>query len=238
MPTLTIAKRELTSLFYSPIAYLVIGVFAFVSSAIFFFAFGTGMQATLRYEFSWLVWLLVFLIPAVSMRVVSEELRTGTIEPLMTAPVSDTQVIVGKWLGALGLFLAMLIPVAVHIVVLTIFSDPDMGPILTGLLGLILVGAVYLAIGVFVSSMTQHQIIAYIITVLITGLLSMGVSMLRGVQWLNTPARRVVEYLSVDTQFEDFSRGVIDLRNFAYFFTGIALFLFLAVKLLESKRWR
>jgi ABC-2 type transport system permease protein len=66
----------------------------------------------------------------------------------------------------------------------------------------------------------------------------MGVSMLRGVQWLNTPARRVVEYLSVDTQFEDFSRGVIDLRNFAYFFTGIALFLFLAVKLLESKRWR
>jgi ABC-2 type transport system permease protein len=156
----------------------------------------------------------------------------------MTAPVSDAQVILGKWLGAMGLLIAMLLPVVIHAGVLSRFSRPDMGPIFTGLLGLALVGALYLAIGVFVSAMTQHQVIAYIITVLITGLLSMGASMLRSAQWLNNPSRRVIEYLSVDTQFEDFSRGVIDLRNFAYFFSGIALFLFLAVKLLESKRWR
>ncbi|MDP7347466.1 MAG: ABC transporter permease, partial [Phycisphaeraceae bacterium] len=172
MPTLTIAKRELTSLFYSPIAYVVLGVFALVSTLLFLMSFIPGQAATLRDEFGWIVWLMAFIVPAISMRLVSEELRSGTIEPLMTSPISDAQVITGKWIGGLGFFLVMLSPLAVHLIVLEINADPDYGPIASGIVGLLFVGGLYMAIGVFVSSITQNQIIAFLITVLITGFLT------------------------------------------------------------------
>lgn len=236
--TLTIAKRELTSLFFSPIGYVVLALFGLVASLLFLRTFGAGAPAEMREPFGWIVWLMVFLVPAISMRVVSEELRSGTIETLMTAPISDTQVVVGKWLGAVGFFCVLLVPVLVHVMILVFTSHPDYGPIVTGLLGLLLVGGLYLAIGTFASAATQNQIIAFLVTVFITGTLTIVLYNLAGARFMDPTLGRALFYLNVDQQFAEFAKGVIDTKSLIYFASGIALFLFFAVKLLESKRWR
>lgn len=236
--TLVIAKRELSSLFYSPVAYVALIVFAFISGLLFLATFAPGEPATLRTELSWIVWLLVFIAPAISMRLISEETSTGTIELLMTSPVSDLNVVAGKWLGALGFFLTLLIPLVVQVIVLEIVADPDYGPILTGFAGVILVGGLYLAIGTMVSAATRNQFIALLITILVTGFLTIGLYMLARAGWVPPWLREAMFYLNVDQQFDDFAKGLIDTSNFVFFLSGIALFLFLAVLILQSRRWR
>jgi ABC-2 type transport system permease protein len=236
--TLTIAKREVASLFFSPIAYVVAALFAFVAAFIFLSYFNAGAAAELRPVLGHVVWLLVFIVPAISMRLLSEEFRTGAIEPLVTAPLSDAQIIVGKWLGALGFFAVLLLPLVVFAVVLACTASPDFGPILTGLLGVLLVGGLYLAIGALASALTQNQIIAFLLTVFITGVLTIVMYYLGAAEWMPPWLKPVVFYLNVDRQFEDFARGLLDTSRLTYFGTGIALFLFLAVKVLESRRWR
>lgn len=236
--TLIIAKRELSALFYSPVAYLVLGVFAFVADMLFFRWFSQGMAASLRSEFTAVVWLMAFVVPAISMRLVSEEMASGTIEPLMTAPVDDTQMIMGKWLGAMAFFLTLLLPLLVQLVLLDANGAPDYGPVFTGFLGLILVGAFYLAIGTVASTISNSQLIAFILTVLVTGMLTIGAAMLSYSSWLPDSIKPAVFYINVNDQFNNFAKGLIDVRNFVYFISGTALFLFLAVKLLESRRWR
>ena len=235
---LTIARRELTAQFFSPIAYVSLTIFALLSTLIFFFDFVPGEEATIRTELTWLVWLLVFILPAVSMRLISEELRTGTIETLMTSPINDTQVILGKWLGAMVFFVALLIPVLVHVAVLEWNGRPDYGPILTGLMGLMLVGGLYMAIGLFVSAFTSSQIVAWFITVTITGFMTIGMYMLSGQAWMPKWLALTLHYVNVDEQFHDFAKGLIDITNFIYFVSGIGLFLFMAVIVLQSRRWR
>jgi ABC-2 type transport system permease protein len=236
--TLTIARRELSSLFYSPIAYVVLGLFALGSTLIFMTGFYPGQSAELRSTFNGIVWLMIFLVPAISMRLISEELRAGTIEPLMTAPISDTQVIVGKWLGAMGFFAVLLVPLLVFAGVLEMFGRPDYGPIFTGLLGLLLVGGLYLAIGTFASAASQNQIIAFILSVFIISVLSIVLLLVSRASFVNADWQQALEHANVNHHFDDFNKGLIDLTNFVYFASGITLFLFLAVKLLESKRWR
>ena len=236
--TITIAKRELSGLFYSPIAYVVLGVFALVSTLLFLMHFGPGMQADLRGESRWIVWLMVFLVPAISMRLLSEEYRSGTIEPLMTSPVSDTQVIVGKWLGAMGFLLVLLSPLLGHVLMLEFTADPDYGPIFTVLVGLVAVGGLYLAIGTFASATTQNQIIAFLLTVFITGFLTIGLYALPQWSVVTGPVQQAMFFLNVDRQFDAFAKGLIDTSNFVYFLSGTGLFLFLAVVFLQSKRWR
>lgn len=236
--TFTIAKRELQSLFFSPIAYVVLGGFAIGSSVFFLQGFQPGRPATMRGTLDMVVWLLVFLAPAISMRLISEELRSGTYERLMTSPVNDIQVVLGKWLGALGFFCILLSPLLVHILVLEWFAEPELGPILTGLLGLVLVGALYLAIGVFASAWTQNQIIAFLLTVFIIAVPTFAAFFLAEQSVLDPGTRHLVVYISVNAQYQDFAKGLIDIRNFVYFLSGTALFLFLAVKLVESRRWR
>ena len=236
--TLTIARRELLSFFYSPIAYVVMGLFGFGSVLIFFNSFGPSEPAELRPTLEGLIWLLIFLVPAISMRLLSEELRSGTIEPLMTAPVKDTAVIIGKWLGAMGFFAALLTPLLVLVVVLEIYADPDLGPITTGIVGMLLVGGLYLAIGTFASAATQNQVIAFLITIFIICLLTFLMYFLPRADFLSSGLKQTMHYLNVNQQFEDFSKGLIDTSNFVYFASGIVLFLFFAVKMLESRRWR
>jgi ABC-2 type transport system permease protein len=236
--TLIIAKRELTSLFCSPIAYLVIGMFALGTSLIFTIHFAPGARAELRGPFTGLLWLMIFVVPAISMRVISEEFRSGAIELLMTAPLSDTQVIVGKWLGSLAFFGAMLLPVVVMWLVLELYGSPDWGPILSGLLGMMLVGGLYLAIGVFASTITQNQVIAFLVAVFIICLLTIALYFLAQADALWRNLRLALDYMNVHERFEDFNKGVVALNNIIYFVSGIAVFLFMAVKILESRRWR
>lgn len=236
--TLTIAKRELTSLFYSPIAYVVMGLFALGTALIFFIFFSPGAAASLAGVNMGLLWLMIFLIPAISMRLVSEEFRSGTIETLMTSPVSDAQVIVGKWLGAMGFLLALLLPLVVLTVVLALYSRPDYGPILTGYLGLILIGGLFLAIGTLASATTQNQIIAFLITVFIICMLTLVMYYLGGSSLLWQWMMPAIYYVNPMERFAEFNKGVLDLTAVIYFISGICMFLFMAVKVLESKRWR
>lgn len=237
--TLTIAKRELTSLFYSPIAYVVMGLFSVGATLIFLGDFAPGGLASLRLTLRGLVWLMIFLVPAISMRLISEEFRSGTIESLMTSPVSDAQVIVGKWLGAMGFFITVILaPLVVLVVVLEANGRPDYGPIFTGILGLILVGGLYLAIGTFSSAITQNQIIAFLLTAFLICLLTILLYFLPQAEFVGATLRKALLYMNVNAQFEDFAKGLVDLTNFIYFLSGIALFLFLAVLVLQSRRWR
>lgn len=236
--TLTIAKRELTSLFYSPIAYVVLGAFAIGSSTFFLQSFEPGRPATMRPTFDAVVWLLVFLAPAISMRLISEELRSGTFERLMTSPVTDMQVVLGKWLGAFAFFCVLLSPLVVQAVVLERVAEPELGPIVTGLVGLGLVGALYLAIGVFASAWSQNQIIAFLLTVSIIAVPTFAAYYVSGRAMPDPAVRRLVDYISVNQQYADFAKGLIDIRNFVYFVSGTALFLFLATWLVQSRRWR
>ncbi len=236
--TLTIAKRELTSLFCSPIAYVVLGLFAFGTGMIFFLGFAPGLAAGMRSTFDSVVWLMIFLVPAISMRLISDELRNGTVEPLMTAPITDVQVVMGKWLGAMGFYAALLAPLCVLVLVLEVNASPDYGPILTGLTGLVLVGGLYLAIGTFASAATQNQIIAFLLTVFVICVFTIAMYFLPRASFVSPPWQQAMYYLNVNMQFEDFNKGLIDTSNFVYFVSGITLFLFLAVKVLESRRWR
>jgi ABC-2 type transport system permease protein len=237
--TLTIAKRELMSLLYSPVGYVVTGLFALVAAMVFFLSFDSGMEATLRPTLAFMVWTLIFLAPAISMRLISDEFRSGTIEVLMTTPLSDTQVVIGKWLGAFAFF-AVLIAVTLVVLlgILIYSSDPDWGPIVTQILGMLLVGGLYLAIGTAASAATQNQIIAFLLTVFIVGLLTLGVGIVAQASFVTPWMRSGLFYLGINKQFEEFNKGVIDTSSLIYFITGIAMFLFIAVKLLESKRWR
>ncbi|MEE9212675.1 MAG: ABC transporter permease [Phycisphaeraceae bacterium] len=236
--TVTIAKRELTSLFYSPIAYVVLGLFGFGASLIFFRFFGPGQQATLRQTFDGIIWLMIFLMPAISMRMISEELRSGTVEMLVTSPLTDTQVIVGKWLGTMGFLAVLLSPLLVLVGVLEINGDPDYGPIFSGLLGLMLAGGLYLAIGCFASATTQDQIISFVFTVFIICLLTFLMYFLPDAPFIGPGLREAMFYMNVNRQYGDYSKGLIDIANLVYFVSGIMLFLFLAVMMLQSRRWR
>jgi ABC-2 type transport system permease protein len=240
--TLTIAQRELTAFFCSPIAYVVMGIFAALTTLVYVLVFlNPGEPATVAGLFSPVVFvLLILLVPAVSMRLMSEEFGRGTIETLMTAPVSDTQVILGKFMGALGFLVALLAWLVVPIGVLACYSRPEIGPIATGLLGLLLVGGLYLAIGLFASSMTGNQVIAFILALFLIGplllvdILGFIVARLP----VHEGLRRAIYYLSVASQLEGFNKGVFTVANLVYFASGICLFLFLTIKVVESRRWR
>jgi ABC-2 type transport system permease protein len=234
----TIAFRELTGLFFSPIAYVVLGAFTIGASTFFLQGFEPGQPASMRSTFDAVVWLLIFLAPAISMRLISEELRSGTFERLMTSPVSDAQVVLGKWLGALIFFCVMLSPLVVHAIVLEAAGSPELGPIITGLIGLILVGGLYLSIGIFASAWTQNQIIAFLVTVFIIAVPTFAAYYASGQTTPNPAMQRLLDYISVNQQYADFAKGLIDIRNFVYFASGTALFLFLSVILIQSRRWR
>jgi len=237
-PTLTIAQRELKSFFFSPIAYVVLGAFGLGVTLVFFRSYGSGEPAVMRPTYDWVVWLLVFLAPAISMRGFAEELRAGTFETLMTSPVSDGQVVLGKFLGCFAFMLIMLGVLLTHVAALELTADPDYGPVFTGLLGLVLVGALYLAIGLVSSALTQNQIIAFILSVLMISLLTFAMFFLPRWSALGEGLREAAAYINVNRQYQDFSKGLINVRNLVYFISGIAMFLFIAVKLVESRRWR
>ncbi len=235
---LTIARRELAALFYSPIAYAVIGLFALGAALVFVAGFVPGQEATVRTVFDATVWLLVFLVPAVGMRLLSEEFARGTVERLMTLPVSESQVVAGKWLACVFFLAVMLAALLVPVAVLEFVAEPDYGPVFTGLLGLLLVGAVYAAVAVFASATTQNQVVAFMVAVFINCGLTFVLFFLPRSDVVGPEAQAALHYANLNRQYADFAKGLIDVRHFVYFASGTLFFLYAAVKLLESRRWR
>ncbi len=234
---LIIARRELGAFFASPIAYLVTAGFLAIAGYFFSAILILSRQATMQFVFGNTVVVLLFIAPLLAMRLLSEEQRSGTIELLMTSPVRDWQVIWGKWLAAFVLFLVMMLFTGLYVVVLWRLGNPDYGPIMSGYLGMLLLGGALLALGTLTSAVTQNQIVAAVLGVALTVLLYVAGAM-TGVAGADSLVGRFFGYLALSEHFSDFTRGVVDTTHVVFFLSVIAGALYLATRALETRRWR
>ncbi|MBI2463348.1 ABC transporter permease [Candidatus Peregrinibacteria bacterium] len=234
---LALIKKELRSYFNSPIAYIFITVFLVLTGWLFFRSFFIANQASMRDWFSLLPWIFLFLIPAVTMRLWAEEKKLGTFEVLMTLPVKDFEVVLGKFLASF-IFLAIALVLTLPIpLIISFLGSPDKGVIFAQYLSALLLGGAYLAIGLFVSSATSNQIIAFILAVSISFFfLIIGEPIVLYV--IPSLIAPLFQYLGLGAHFESMGRGVIDSRDFLYYLSMIFLFLFLNMKNIESRKWK
>ncbi|NLM01281.1 MAG: ABC transporter [Treponema sp.] len=232
-PVCVILKRELSAYFTSPIAYIVTGLFLIFSGLLFFSTFFIIGRADLRNFFGLLPILFSFFIPALTMRVFSEETRSGSLETLMTLPVTCFDVVLGKYLASFIFSCAMLAPTLFYVLTAAIFGSPDYGPILGGYIGAIFLAGSFSAIGVFASSVTKNQIIAFFIAFSISILLVMIESFL-----FLLPAGIVnfLAFFSAGSHFSSISRGILDSRDLLYFISLTVLFFSMTVKSLSAGR--
>ena len=232
---LTIYKKELNSFFTSPMAYIFLVVFALINGYFFTNTFFLYDQANMRALFSIVPLVYLFFIPAVSMGLISREKNIGTMELLSTLPLKEKDIVIGKYLAALSLILLALFSTLVHYFTLVnVGSNIDHGAIFTGYLGLALLGGVYTSIGIFASSVTENQVIAFIIGIAIVLLFFMMDKLLF---FFPAPLTGIIQYLSTEFHLSNISRGVIDSRNIIYFGSIIGFFLTLTTRLLESRKW-
>ncbi len=234
--TLAIFKKEFRSYFVSPIAYVFITVYLVVSNFLFFQSFFLINQADMRGYFELLPWIFLFFVPAITMRTWAEEKKGRTLELLLTWPVSDLEVVAGKFCAAFA-FLSVVILLSVTIPITIMFiGKPDMGPIIGGYMGALLMGGAYLAIGMWVSSYTENQIIAFILGVVATfALFIIGNPFLTmAVPQAIVP---ILTYLGLGNHFTSIGRGVIDSRDIIYYCSVIGFFLFLNIQSLASRKW-
>ncbi|MBN2447165.1 MAG: ABC transporter permease subunit [Phycisphaerae bacterium] len=236
--TTAIMNRELLSLFCSPVAYIVIAGFLLVTGvlAVFTGSFKPGAPATLRMVFEFTPYALAFIVPAIAMRTISEEYRSGTIEALMTAPVSDAQLVLGKFLASLVFYVIMIATTLVYLMLMMVYGAPDLGASLAAYIGLILVGTMFVALGVLASSLTKNQIVAWMIAavpLLVFVWFSGWISRAAEGWW-----REVFRIVNISLHLDQFNRGLIDTEGVVFFLCTAAFFLFLAVKVVESRRWR
>tara|TARA_Y100001934_G_scaffold271910_1_gene359187 strand:+ start:257 stop:976 length:720 start_codon:yes stop_codon:yes gene_type:complete len=234
--SLAIARREMRSYFDSPTAYIVVVSFLLVAGWMFFSSFFLMGRADMRSFFAPSPFspsmMLVVIIPAITMRLVAEERKSGTIELLTTLPVTDTQVIVGKYLGALGLIFSCILMTVLYALVISSIGDLDWGPVITGYLGLLLFSAALAAIGVLCSTLTENQIVAFIVSFILCA----GLYFVYYLQFfLPQTIAPIVEYISTSFHLDNLARGVIDTRDILYYLSLIVGALFLAVRSLARQ---
>ncbi len=243
--TWAIVRRELIAYFSSPLAYVVMTAFLLMQGYIFSLIVSflnnpqTPSMTPLRLFFGGTIffWLfLLFVVPVITMRLIAEERRSGTIEVLLTSPVSELQVVIGKFLAALSFYVALWLPTILYVVVLKRHSEIDLGPVAAGYLGVFLLGFLFLAVGTFASTLTDNQLIAAIIAFAAMVLLfSIGlVEQLAG----SSAIKAALGQMNLWTQMDDFAKGIVDSRHVIYQLSTGLLFLFLAAKSLEVKKWR
>ncbi len=234
----TIARREIGSYFYSPIAYVALALFLVVAGFFFQQDFEPGQPAGLRNVFDKMAMALVFIIPVLCMGLMAQEWANGTVETLFTAPVGESDVVVGKFLGALGFFGVLLAPTLLYVLLLKMYSHADLGPIFAGYIGLILVGAMFVSIGLFCSSLTRSQVVAAVTAIAILFVVTIAPYVLQQyASQLSEGVRKATEW-GVYNRFIDFSKGFIDTGHVVFFVVITAVFLFLTVKVLEARRWK
>jgi len=246
-----IAQKELRSYFSSPMAYIVIGFFLLPFGVFFFLylqsfvrqslqsaQFGGAMninQQVIRYVLQNASVIILFIMPMITMRTYSEEKRSGTIELLLTSPVSDVEIILGKFFGALGLYAAMLGCTLLYMAILFVYGNPEWRPLVAGYLGLLLMGGAFVSLGLLISSTTNNQIVAGVVTFVVFLLLWI-------VGWFADSAGPtlgpITSYLSITEHFDDFSKGIIDTKHVIYYLSLITFGLFLTAKSVDTERWR
>ena len=251
---LIICRKELKGYFASPIAYLLMAFFALIFGFFFYSATRFLLMQTLQAQMmgrgmppmdlnEWIIRPLLmnasvvalFLIPMITMRLFAEEKRSGTIELLLTSPIRDAEIIIGKWLAAVLMYAGILLFSGINILMLFSYGKPDWKPILVGYLGLILQGGRLLAIGTFISTTTRNQIIAGGVTFFVCLLLWL-------LSWFTAfdtaGAASVINYLSIVTHMENFQKGVIDSKDIVFYLSMIFFALFMTSRAMESLRWR
>jgi ABC-2 type transport system permease protein len=250
---LAIAHKELRAYFASPIAYIVIGFFALLFGWFYIgilewfvrqglqgqMGMGGGSmnvnQQMIRPLILNVTVVFLFLLPLITMRTYAEEKRSGTIELLLTSPLTDLEIVLGKFLGALALYAVMVALTLIHFGLLFAFGAPEWKPLATAYLGLLLFGGCFIALGLFISSLTKNQIVA--------GAATFGVFLLLWVvDWISESmgptGQAILKYLSMTDHLEDFVKGVIDTKHLVYYLSFMAFGLFLTVRSVDTERWR
>ena len=229
-----IFQKELRSFFNSPVAYIVIVVFLVILGWFFTSNLFIANISSMRTVFEMTPFLLLFFAPAITMRLISEEKKSGTLELLITKPVHEYEIITGKFLAAWVLYFFTLLPTLVYYISISIIGKLDIGPVIGGYLGLMFVGAVFLAVSVFGSSITENQVVAFIVSFLIV----FGLFMLDKVLfYLPSTVASFLEYLSVDYHFSNIAKGVIDSRDLIYYASAVGLSLMMGTVVLQKRRW-
>jgi len=242
---LAIMDREIRAYFFSPLAYIVAAFLLLVNGMVFWLIVSflnnpqAGFGAPLELFFGqtiyfWLV--LLFVAPVLTMRLLSEERRSGTIEVLMTAPINEAQVVVGKYLAALIFYCFLWLPTLAYAGIVAYYSEVDWGPVAAGYLGVFGVGALFLSVGLFASALTRSQLVAAILTfALLIPLFTFG--LLENL-FNDATLKQAFSYLNLWQHMEEFSKGIVDTRHLVYYLSATVLFIFLSAKALEAMKWR
>jgi len=234
---ITLSRRELASYFLSPLAYVIMTAFLIFSGYFFYTTLRYMADASVIREILGLLGFISMIISTmITMRLLAEEKRSGTLETLMTAPVTETEVVVAKYISALIFFLALIAPTIAYVILLDIWGNPDYGTIISGYVGLVCMTGVFLSIGLWVSSLTSNQIVAVIITFVI--LLIGWVVGYAGDFFTQEYIKNIFKFVGFMNHFDSFGKGLIDTRDIIYCLSMIVFFLFLTVRTLESRRWR
>jgi ABC-2 type transport system permease protein len=237
---LTLFRREFQSYFDSSIAYIFMIVFLVLSTWLFMAGFFLSGLADMRGYFDMLPWFALFFLPAVSMRLWAEELRTGTMELLMTLPMKTWELVLGKFLAAFAFFAITLAGTLAIPIILALIGDPDPGAIVGGYLASLLLGGFYLAVGIFVSGLFKDQIAAFVVSLLLCSFFyfaGTGLVVATTDGWINGLGSFIARNVAVTSHFAELQRGIVDLRNLAYFFSMTALFLVLNTLSLNGRRF-
>lgn len=236
--TLAIMQRELLSLFCAPLGYVVIAGFLLLTGVITLMtgSFAPGQPASLRDIFSFMPYVLAFIVPAICMRSISEEYRSGTFETLMTASVTDGQLVVGKFLAALVFYGIMLAGTLLYLVLMMIYGNPDLGAAAAAYLGMLLIGAAFTAFGVLTSSLTRDQMAAWMLATVPLMLFVWFGSYIS--EQATGDLRYFLQQINIQGHVLKFNQGLVTAEAVTLFLAGTALFLFLSVKIVESRRWR
>ena len=228
-----ILAKELKSYFIAPIAYIVIAIFLLITGWFFFSTFFLYNQASLRNFFSLLPIIFSFIVPAVTMRLFSEEIYVGSYEILMTLPLTFTEVIVGKFMAAVAFVMIMLLPTLSYTITIALLGKLDIGPIIGGYIGALFLGALFSAIGLLASALTRNQIIAFIIGMGICFALTLIDKMLF---FLPESLLGVLEYIGADFHFQNIAKGIIDSRDILYFASSSFVALYASNLVMQGKK--
>lgn len=255
---LAIFEKEFKSFFYSPMAYVVIGIFTALTGIFFYLYLSNFIESSFMDQmrsqqyrqmpqkfnvnlmlirpYFWNIALIsLFTLPTITMRLFSEEKKQGTVELLYTSPVDSLSIVLGKFFAGVAFYITLLIPTMLFQAILFIYGDPEFLPVLSGYIGLIFLGAAFISVGLFISTMTENQIIAAI------GGFALSL-FLWVIGWAASYAgptfAPVFEYVSIIGHFEDFSQGVIDSANVVYYILFSVFGIYLSLKSIESVKWR
>jgi len=226
-------SKEFKSYTGSPVVYILISVFLVVSGVLYFWNFYMRGQADLRVFFNLLPFLFMIMIPLIAMRQFSEEQNSGTIEMLLTMPLSIAEIVAGKFLACMSLVGLMLSPTLVYVITLKLSGSPDFGPVIGGYAGALFLGGAYIAVSLFASALTGSQVVAALSSIAICTFFTMIDFV---VQFLPGKIFSILSYIGTSFHFESISRGIIDFRDLAYFITFTLFFLLMTHTIIEERR--